>query len=290
MTKRKKSYYAYLEGYISIIINLLLFALKYWAGIVSGSVALIADAWHTLSDTISSIVVIVGTKASELPADKEHPFGHGRSILIASLIIAVFLCVIAFNFIIESVARLQNHESAEFGILAIVILVVSILGKELLAQIAFWAGRKSNNISLKADGWHHRSDAISSVVVLAGVFLADYFWWIDGVMGILVAILLFYVAYEIFKETISPLLGEKPDEELEKKIVEISNQESGMDVKAHHIHIHEYGNHSELTFHVRLPDKMTILEAHKISSKIEKRIRLELEMSTTIHFDPVNNV
>jgi len=287
MKARTKSFYAYLEGWVSIILNLLLFALKYWAGIVSGSVAIIADAWHTLSDSISSIIVILGARTSKIPPDKEHPFGHGRAELIASLMIGVFLSVIAFNFLIESIGRLKNHESATFGTMAIVAIVASIVLKEFLAQFAFWTGRISNNKSLKADGWHHRSDAISSVVVLVGIFVSDYFWWIDGTLGIAVAGLLFYASYEIFRDSYSPLLGETPDNELIDKLKEVGKQEAEMEIHMHHFHLHNYGEHNELTFHIRLPDSMTIKEAHSISCRLEKRIKDEFDMNSTIHFDPV---
>lgn len=287
MKERSKTFYAYFEGWLSIIVNILLFGLKYWAGIVSGSVAIIADAWHTLSDSISSVIVILGARTSKIPPDKEHPFGHGRAELIASLIIGVFLSVIAFDFLVQSISRLKNHESAEFGTIAIIAIVASVILKEILAQIAFWAGKKSNNSSLKADGWHHRSDAISSVVVLAGIFVSDYFWWIDGALGIIVAALLFYASYEIFKDSYSPLLGEEPNTEIIDKLKEIGKEEAKMEIYMHHFHVHNYGHHNELTFHIRLPDEMTIKEAHEISSKIETRIRTDFDMNSTIHFDPI---
>jgi cation diffusion facilitator family transporter len=288
MKERSRYFYAYLEGWVSIAINILLFALKYWAGIVSGSVAIIADAWHTLSDSISSIIVIFGAKTSKIPPDEEHPFGHGRAELISSLIIGVFLSVIAFNFLIESITRLNNHESATFGKEAIIAIVASIFLKEFLAQFAFWTSRKSKNNSLKADGWHHRSDAISSVVVLIGIFMSDYFWWIDGALGIIVAGLLFYASYEIFRDSYSPLLGEEPDKELIDKLIEIGKQVSEIEIYMHHFHLHNYGHHNELTFHIRLPDEMSIKEAHRISSKLERRIRKEFDMYSTIHFDPID--
>lgn len=289
MRKRNKTYYAYLEGWVSILINIVLFALKYWAGIVSGSVAIIADAWHTLSDSISSAIVIIAARASKKPADKEHPFGHGRAQLIASIVIGVFLALVAFNFILESITRLRMHESANYGKVAIIVIVISILGKEFLAQFAFWTGRKSKNPSLRADGWHHRSDAISSVVVLTGIFVSDYFWWIDGALGIAVALLLFYASWEIFKESISPLLGEEPDEEFIEKIKKICYEESNMEIYLHHLHLHDYVDHKELTFHVRLPGNMKVSEAHDISTRIERRIRNDFGISSTIHFDPVEN-
>ena len=173
-------------GWVSIFTNLALFGLKYWAGLVSGSVALIADAWHTLSDSISSVLVIGGVKLSQKPADKSHPFGHGRYELIATIIIGCLLIWVSYNFIVESVEKLQNKESASYGAFAIIATIISVISKEGLAQYSFYIGRKTNSRVVSADGWHHRSDAISSIVILVGIFIGRYFWWADGVLGILV--------------------------------------------------------------------------------------------------------
>ena len=163
-------------GWVSIFTNLLLFALKYWAGIVTGSVAIIVDAWHTLSDSLSSVIVIISVRISGKPPDKDHPFGHGRADLIASMIIRIMLAVVALNFFIQSFERLMNREAVQFGRIALIAIIISILLKELLAQYAFFASRRTGSKVLRADGWHHRSDAISSVLVLIGIFLDEYFW------------------------------------------------------------------------------------------------------------------
>ena len=118
MNKKKL---AYSEGWLSIIANLILFGLKYWAGIVTGSIALMADAWHTLSDSVSSIILLIGVKVSIKPADDKHPFGHGRAEWIASIVIGVLLTIVALNFIQDSVDKLRNHQKVIFGTVAIVV-------------------------------------------------------------------------------------------------------------------------------------------------------------------------
>jgi len=286
---KSKSYYAYLEGWLSILVNTLLFGLKYWAGIVSGSVALMADAWHTLSDSISSVIVIVGTKMSNKPADDDHPFGHGRNELIASIFIGFLLGIIAFEFGREAIAKLLNHEESNFGTIAIVVTIASILFKEALAQVAFWTARKTGSKTLKADGWHHRTDALSSVIILAGILLGKYFWWIDGVLGIIVAVMIAYTAYKIIMEAIHSILGEVPEEEVIQNIDLISNREAKCNVLVHHVHIHNYINHKELTFHIKLPADMNVDIAHKIATKIERSIREELNMEATIHIEPMEH-
>ena len=206
------------EGVVSVVVNTLLFALKYWAGIVTGSLAIVADAWHTMSDSISSLVLIVATALSARKPDKKHPFGHGRWEQIAAIFIGIILAIIAYDFLKDSILRLKEHTSVTFGTLAIVVTCISIVVKEGLAQYAFRLARKTGNIAIKADGWHHRSDALSSVVVLIGILLAKYFWWMDSVLGIIIALMLFYATYTIIKEAITKILGEEPSDDIIKKI------------------------------------------------------------------------
>ncbi len=236
--EKKKA--AYLEGSVSIIANLALFALKYWAGIVSGSIALMADAWHTMSDSISSVVVILGAKLASKKPDKDHPFGHGRWELISSIVIAIILVLIAVGFIRDSVAQLKIRESANFGTLALVVTIVSIVVKELMAQFAFYLGKKSGNSAVKADGWHHRTDALSSLIILIGILVKDYFWWIDGVLGIAVSLMLMYAAYEILMEAVNKILGEVPGDGMIREIESLIRSLYTYELYPHHFHIHNY--------------------------------------------------
>lgn len=276
----------YLEGSVSIVVNTGLFGLKLWAGIVSGSIALTADAWHTLSDSLSSIIVIVGVKLSSRKPDKQHPFGHGRWEQIAAIFIGCLLAIIAYDFLKDSILQFRSRESANFGTLAIVVTVLSIVVKEALAQYAFRLGRKTGNLSLKADGWHHRTDALSSVVVLIGILLGERFWWIDSVLGIVIAAMLFYASYEIIRDAINRLLGEQAGEELVARIREVIRSMYREDVFPHHFHIHNYVSHQELTFHIKVDNRMDIESAHEIATRIEKRIREEMNIHSTIHIEP----
>lgn len=278
---------SYKEGMVSIVINFGLFFLKYWAGIASGSVALIADAWHTLSDSISSVIVIAGAKFSSKKADKNHPFGHGRLEYIASIFIGVLLGIIAYDLIKDSIIQFTIKESANFGTIAIIVTIVSIVLKEVLAQYAFYLGRITGNISIKADGWHHRTDALSSVIILVGIFFKDKYWWIDSVLGIIVSIMLFYASYTIIKEAIDKILGESPSSDLVEEIENIIEQMGLNDLRPHHFHIHNYVSQKELTFHIKLNGNMSISEGHVIASRIEKKILEELFIYATIHIDPV---
>ncbi|MDR1840078.1 MAG: cation diffusion facilitator family transporter [Treponema sp.] len=277
----------YIEGAVSIIVNSILFAFKIWASIITGSIALAADAWHTLSDSLSSVVVVIAAKLSSKKADKEHPFGHGRWEQIASIFIAVILAIIAFGFLENSIKQFFDREKVEYGTIAVVVTAISIVVKELLAQYAFLIGRKSGSSSVKADGWHHRSDALSSVVVLAGILFAKQFWWIDSVLGAIIAIMLFYAAYEILKEAINKILGEKPEQDMENEVMDVIKNIYNDDLNIHHLHLHNYNTHKELTFHIRLKKDLTIGEGHKIASKIEEAILEKFDMTATIHVEPL---
>ena len=276
----------YTEGVVSILSNSVLFGLKMWAGIVTGSIALTADAWHTLSDSISSVIVVVGVRLSSRKADREHPFGHGRWEPIAALVIAFLLAVIAYDFLKDSILRFRDREATVFGTLAIAVTVISILGKEALAQYAFHIGKKTGNVSVTADGWHHRTDALSSVVVLIGILFASRFWWIDSVLGAIISFMLFYATYEIAREAIGKLLGEKPDQELIEKIERAVGTLYTGDLQMHHFHMHDYVSHQELTMHIRLQSDQTIEYGHKVATNIENLVREQFGIIATVHVEP----
>jgi cation diffusion facilitator family transporter len=278
------------EGVLSVIINAILFGVKFWAGLVTGSIALIADAWHTLSDSLTSIFIVVSAKLSSRKPDKKHPFGHGRYEQISSLFIAFLLGIIAYDFMINSIERFRNRESVIYGTLAIVVTIVSIIVKELLAQVAFYIGKKTDNVIVKADGWHHRSDALSSIIVLVGILITKFtvdFWWMDSVLGMFCSIAIFYAAFQVMKESVDKILGEEPKQEMidliNKEIVAIY----GTDLNIHHIHLHNYITQKEITFHIRLDKNMSIDDGHKIATTIEEMINEKFEIFATIHIEPM---
>ena len=273
--------------WISITTNAALFGFKYWAGILTGSTAIIADAWHTLSDSVSSVVVLISIRIAKRPPDKQHPFGHGRADLLAAIIIGVFLTVIGIDFFVESVRKLILREAVSYGTIAVIAVITSIVVKEGLAQYSYFTGKKTGNVALRADAWHHRSDALSSVIILAGILIGRKFWWTDGVLGIMVTAMLLHASYSILKTPVNRLLGEKPDEALLAGVREIIEQNCKMEVYAHHFHIHMYGEHRELTFHIKLPDDFTLARAHGVAHRLEEEIRSRLGVEATIHMEPI---
>ncbi len=282
---RKDRNWTLIEGWVSISANTVLFFLKLWVGLITGSVALTADAYHTLTDSISSGIVIFSGWLSRKPADDDHPFGHGRSDLVCSVIIGVLLALIGFEFILKSVEQIQSGASVDYGWPAIIVTIVSIVVKELMAQFAFWTGRISDNPILKADGWHHRTDALSSAVILVGILCASFADWIDGALGILVSLMIFYASYEILRDSVSRLIGERPDSRLMGKINSIIS-DLDVDVQPHHFHLHRYGDHIELTFHVTMDADLTLKRAHDQAHRIERALREQLGIEATIHMEP----
>jgi cation diffusion facilitator family transporter len=278
--------YAISEGRLSLFGNILLFGLKLWAGIISASAAMIADAWHTLSDSISSLIIIIGARVSRKAPDSEHPFGHGRSELIASLLVGFLLAFISIDFFMEGVDRLINQTSANYGTIAILVTAFSAISKEAMARYALWGYKRTGFLSLKADAWHHRSDALSSVVILAGILVGRFMWWADGVLTLIVSVMIAYTAVSIILGGIKPLLGESPSDELLKYLSQTCDDMMGIKTHVHHVHLHRYGRHVELTFHLELPPELSLKEAHDRVTKIERQLKKEKKIEATIHMEP----
>lgn len=279
------------EGHIAIWGNIALAAFKFFVGSVTGSIAIVADAWHTLSDSLSSIVLIIGLKISEKPADEEHPFGHGRAELIASVVIGMMLAAVGFEFVRGGIEKILDGETAKFGALGCSAMIATVVVKEAMAQYAFRLARKTGMTSLRADGYHHRSDALSSVIILAGMIVSYIFgekvWWMDGALGALVGLMLLRLAWVVLRDAGNKLLGEAVPEETKKAILEIAQRVSGKsDLSLHHFHLHDYGAHREITFHIRLAPETPLIEAHRCGTEIERAVERELGIETTIHIEP----
>jgi cation diffusion facilitator family transporter len=275
-----------IEGWLSVAVNTVLFGLKFWFGRASGSVSMVADAWHTLSDTLTSVVVIIGFFIMARPADREHPFGHARAELIAAIVIGVLLAVVGGSFLVDSVRRLLSARAAAFSLAAILVFAVSIVVKEALAQFALWAGRRIGSRAVTADGWHHRSDAIASALIVVGALAGRSLWWMDGVLGVGVSLLILWAAVDIVRSSASPLLGEAVDPVTEHRVADAIRREYPGAEDVHHLHVHRYGGNVELTVHVRLPGAMTVEESHAISQRMEQRLAGELGIVATVHVEP----
>ncbi len=288
--KNKKRSLGYLEGWLSAILNISLFCLKLWVGMISGSVAMIADAWHTLSDTLTSGIVILGFWISAKPRDRKHPFGHGRAELIGTLIISILLGFIGLKFLKESFIELKHYLHIEYKSISLFVFTISIIVKEGLAQFSVWAGKRIKSKALIADGWHHRSDAFASLIIVIGAFFGKQFWWIDGVLGIIVSLFILYTAFDILKDTADSLLGREMDEEVVNKIKHAIYEVAPEASEAHHFHIHRYGDHEEITMHLKMPGEYSLDYTHNLVTKVENKLREKFNVEPTIHCEPISHV
>ncbi|MGQ9623732.1 MAG: cation diffusion facilitator family transporter [Candidatus Caldatribacteriaceae bacterium] len=276
----------YLEGFVSIVINLVLFLAKMYAGVVSHSVALMADAFHTLSDCLTSLALVLGYRIAFQPPDKEHPFGHQRFEAATSIVIGTLLGTVGFEFANRSISKLLSREVLHLSWVAVVVLATSVVVKEWLAWWALNLAGKHNAKSIRADAWHHRSDSVAALLVLVGMFLGERIWWVDGLLGLLVSGLIVYVAYEIIRKAAKDIMGRVPQSSEILALNDIASRASDKIRDVHHVHVHEYGDHVEVTLHVRLLPETTLEEAHALVSRLEELVRRELRWEATVHVEP----
>ena len=276
------------QGWISVLVNSILFIFKLVIGVMVGAVSVIADAVHTLSDVVSSIVVIWGFKQAEKPADVEHPYGHGRAEYIATLIIAILLCVAGIEFIEASIDRIQNPEQVVAEWWMILILMVTIILKEITARYAEFLSTKIASGTLHADAWHHRIDALSSLLVVGALIAGKYGYpSSDGWAGLGVALFLIYTGFIIAKDAVDDLIGKPPTSEEVEVIRQIVMSVDGV-LGAHDIIVHSYGHDKFASVHVEIDADETTAVAHDISEEVENKLEKAIGVEPTVHLDPVH--
>jgi cation diffusion facilitator family transporter len=279
----------YTEGVVSIIVNSALFTIKLYFGVLYNSIALIADAVHTLSDSLTSLVVIIGFRVASKEPDSEHPFGHGRAELVAALIIGAALGFAAFELGVESFKKLQEASSLLFSPVLVLVLVASSIVKEALARWALKLADKYGSQSIRSDAWHHRSDALVSGVLAVAVLIGREYWWFDGLAGLVLSLYILYTAIKLVLESSSELIGRAPGEDVIRSIERVAKSASPLVLGVHHVHVHRYGDHVEVTLHIDLPDEITLKEAHRVATLVEERIRSELGYEATVHAEPATS-
>ena len=276
-------------GIISIIGNLILFGIKIIFGFITNSLALFADAFHTLSDVATSIVLIFGFNVSQKPADAEHPFGHGRAETIATLIIAILMAVVGVEFIINGFERLYHPEPVLVSLPVIFIVILTIGIKELLARFSFALGAKIDSDALKGDAQHHRADVYSSILVVIALIGAQIeVNWLDGVMSIGVAWIMFFTAWSISKNAIDDILGKPVSRDTLIEITKISKTVDGV-LNVHDIIVHTYGGHKYISLHVEVDEQLPVEKFHTIADGVEKKITTQMHAEVVTHVDPVTN-
>lgn len=274
-----------LEGWISLSVNLLLFIVKMILGGMTASISIIADAVHTVSDVATSAVVIWGFKVAKKPADAEHPFGHGRMENIAALIIAVLLCVIGIEILQTSLMRIAQPREVKGNLLVIIVLMVSIVIKEWLARFSFSLAKKIKSSTLFADAWHHRSDAISTVLVIGAMIGSMYgIFQLDALFGAFVALYIIYTGVKLIKEATVDLLGRAADKKMQDDIKHIARSVEGVE-GVHDVVVHDYGNFKAISLHVEVEAMLDSLSAHKIATSVEVQIARAIKSSPIVHID-----
>lgn len=282
--------YGLLGGIVGILVNVLLFIIKLSVGVIVSSIAITADAFNNLSDAASSLITILGFKLSSMPADKEHPFGHGRLEYLSALIVAFMVMLVGLQFIKTSFNKIVNPEPVIFDFIPFILLFVSIFLKLWLSKFNKYVGDKINSSALKAASVDALGDVFTtSCVVLS--FLASKFTAlpIDGYVGA-VAIFIVYSGFNLVKDTINPLLGEAPDPELVKSIEEkVLSYENILGT--HDLIVHNYGpGKCMASIHAEIPSDISVVAIHEIIDKAEREISAELKIYLVIHIDPVCNI
>ncbi len=255
---------------LGIIVNLILVAFKAVVGFVTNSIAIVLDAVNNLSDALSSIITIVGTKISAKRPDKKHPFGHGRVEYFSSIIIAIIVLAAGLTSLKESFEKVINPEMAEYSITSLVIIIVAVFVKFFFGRYVRAQGKKLNSGSLVASGTDALSDAVLSFSTFVGA-LVSFFWHIslEGYLGLVISLVIIKTAIEILRETVDHLIGVRADKKLTTKIKKaISSNENVLGV--YDLAVHNYGpNKIIASAHIQLDDNLNVRDVHRLTRRIE---------------------
>lgn len=280
--------YGLLASVVGIICNLILFGIKLVIGTLLNSIAVTADAFNNLSDATSSIIGFVGTKLANRPADKEHPFGHGRYEYVAALIVAFLVLEVGLSCLKSSFSKILHPEPLEFQFYLVIILVISILIKVWLGLFNRKLGKRINSSIMKATAADAFGDVgITSATVVSVLLVKSAGLNIDGYIGLVVSIAVLLSGVNILKETIQPLLGlaiSVEDYERISRFVE----KYDLIVGSHDLILHNYGPSALMaTIHAEIPDTTAMDKAHDVIDQIERDAKEELGILLVIHMDPV---
>lgn len=285
-----RSSVANLQGNVSVIVNVVIFILKFSAGLWISSIALIADAFHTLSDILSSLIIMVGFKMASKPPDREHPFGHQRIESITGIVVSVLLIVTGIELIRTSIDRVINPSISSYHAIILIIVILTIILKEWLARFALFLGRKIDSPAIIADFWHHRTDALSSVFVIIAIITTRFgLPAIDGYMGIIVSLMIIYSGIKILTENSNELIGRPPKKDILKRINSIAEEycEQGL-IGIHDIILNYYGNRVVGSVHLEIDERIDLLDAHTLSEMFEDTVLKREKIHLTAHIDPIN--
>ena len=275
-------------GIIGIFLNVVLVVIKLMAGFLSGSVSIMADAFNNLSDATSSLVTLVGFKLSELPPDKEHPYGHARFEYLSGLVVAMLILVIGFEMVISSVKKIMAPGETLTTPFIIAILFFSITMKGGLSIYYKKKGKEISSSVLLASAVDSRNDVITTTGILISLLIEHYVRWkIDGFMGLAVALFIICSGIQLAKETVSPLLGEGVNEELKENLeTYILSKEKVLG--CHDLMVHDYGPGKRFaSIHVEIDKEEDPILCHAILDQIERECFQKYGVHLVIHYDPI---
>lgn len=280
--------YGILCGTVGIALNILLFAGKFFAGLVSNSIAVTADAFNNLSDAGSSLITLVGFKMAGQKPDPSHPFGHGRIEYLSGLFVSIAILIMGFELIHSSIDKIIHPQAVAFSPLTVIILLVSIAVKIYMALYNKAISRKIGSAAMNATATDSLSDTLATAVVLIATVIGHYTGvLIDGYCGVLVGLFILYAGYSAAKDTISPLLGQPPQPEFVKDVETIVTSYEHV-LGIHDMIVHDYGpGRVMLSLHAEVPADGDMLILHDMIDNIEHQLHDELGCEAVIHMDPV---
>ncbi len=280
--------YGTLCSIVGILLNVFLFAGKYFAGVISGSVAITADAFNNLSDAGSSFITLVGFIFAGKEPDLDHPFGHGRFEYISGFVVSMAILFMGFELMKSSIIKMLHPEPVDTSTVSMVILIVSILVKVYMAMYNRNVGKKIRSAAMTATAKDSLSDSVATFFVLIAMLVMKYTQiHIDGICGVLVSLFIFYAGITAAKETLDPLLGLPPEKEFLDRIEDIVMAHD-MIVGIHDVVVHDYGpGRRMISLHAEVPGDRNIFEIHDLIDRIEKELNETLQCESVIHMDPI---
>ena len=282
--------YGTLCSLVGIFLNICLFALKFLAGALSGSIAITADALNNLSDAGSSLITFFGFRLAKSKPDLDHPYGHGRMEYLAGLVVSVFILYMGFELLTTSVNRILHPDATSYSTLVFGILAVSICIKGYMFFFNTSFGSRVNSATLKAAGTDSLSDMLSTLVILVCSLLSHFTNLnLEGYCGAFVGMLILYAGYQAAKETVSPLIGKAPDPDLVDDIRKIVLSGEGV-LGIHDLMVHDYGpGRLFISLHAEVPADGDMMALHDSIDNIERVLGEQLHCKAVIHMDPIYN-
>jgi len=280
---------------IGSVVNVLLLVLKFVAGVLGHSSAMVADAVHSLSDFLTDIVVLVFVKISGKPKDKSHEYGHGKFETLALTIIGLMLVVVALGIISNGVTKIDDFFEGQTleapGMLALWAAVASIVLKEAVYRYSIIKARKLDSQALEANAWHHRSDALSSIGTLVGVggaiFLGQRWVILDPIASVLVGVFIGKVAFDLLKNGVGDLTDKALPESVEQEILKMVSEVEDVG-NPHNLKTRRVGNHYAIELHIKMNGDITLTQAHDKATEIENLLRSKYgpETHVGVHVEP----